>query len=137
MKVILATDNKIHSLAIRIFTWSDYHHGGVVVGDEVIEARADKGVIKTPLESFKRRYKGNYIIFDIPHRGDYQRRLHSQLGKPYDWGAIFKFVLRGDWSKEDKWFCFELIAYASGVLSKDFLDRVTANHLLMIREEDT
>lgn len=135
MKGILATDNQIASIGIKAFTWSKWHHGGIIVGDYVIEARASQGVIKTPLEAFKRRYNNNYIIIDIPHKGDYQERLYKQLGKKYDWGAIFKFVFRGDWSKEDKWFCFELMAYASGILNPNYLDRVTANHLLMISEE--
>lgn len=131
MKVILATDNRVTSLAIKTFTFSKWHHAGVILGDKVIEARAWEGVVESSLEEFKNRYPKTLII-DIPHKGDYQQKLYSQLGKPYDWGAIFKFVFRGDWSEESKWFCFELVAYASGVYNPNYLDRVTANHLLML-----
>lgn len=131
MKVILSTDNKPLSILIKAFTFSKWHHGGVILGDSVIEARAKEGVIETPLEEFKKRYPKHRII-EIPHQGDYQQRLHKQLGKSYDWGAIFKFVFRGDWSKTDKWFCFELIAHAAGTYNQKYLDRVTAVHLLMM-----
>lgn len=133
MKVILATDNRLTSLAIKAFTFSKWHHCGVILGDKVIEARATEGVIETPLEEFKNRYSRCKII-DIPHKGDYQQRLYQQLGKPYDWGAIFKFVFRGDWSNTDKWFCYELAAYAAGTYNSDYIDRVTATHLLMMSE---
>ncbi len=131
MKIILAYDKKITSRAIQLYTWSRWHHGGVILGDKVIEARAKEGVVISSLEEFKGRYE-DYIILEIPHVGDYQQRLYNQVGKPYDWGAIFQFVARGDWSNEDKWFCFELIAYASGVFNSEYIDRVTATHLLMV-----
>lgn len=131
MKVVLSTDNKVHSWLIRTFTWSKWSHGGIVINDKVYEATAKNGVVETPLDEYKKRYTVNKFV-DIPHQGDYQQRAISQLGKDYDWGAIFKFVLRGDWSELSKWFCFEYIAYCSGILNPKYLDRVTATHLLMI-----
>lgn len=136
MRVILATDNSIPSIAIRTFTWADWHHGGVIINNEVVEATAKKGVVKTPLKEFISRYN-KYVIVEIPHIGDYQKRALDQLGKKYDWGGIFHFVFRRDWSKEDKWFCFELIAFASGVYNVELLNKVTANHILMIAKEVT
>lgn len=133
MQIILGRSNKIGSLAIRLHNWSNWSHCGVIVNNEVIEATASKGVIASTLEDFKERYPTHKLI-EVPHRGDYQRRLKEQLGKSYDWGAIFKFVFRGDWSDTDKWFCYELAAYASGILNDKYLDRVTATHLLMISE---
>ena len=134
MKVILGSNNNIGSYAIKLFTWSNWSHAGVIVNNKVIEARGSTGVVESSLEDFKKNYPTNKII-DIPHEGDYQARLHKQVGKDYDWGAIFKFVLRGDWSETSKWFCFELVAYASGVLNPKYLDRVTATHLLMVSKE--
>lgn len=131
MKVILSTNDNIHSWAIRLFTWSKWSHAGVIVNNKVIEATAKHGVVETSLHDFKMRYK-RYKIIDVPHQGDYQTRLYKQLGKKYDWGAIFRFVLRGDWHKPDKWFCYELAAYGSGILNPNYIDRVTATHLLMI-----
>lgn len=134
MQIILGRNNKIGSLAIRLHNWSKWSHCGVIVNNEVIEATASKGVVSSTIEDFKERYPTHKII-EVPHKGDYQRKLKEQLGKPYDWGAIFKFVLRGDWSDINKWFCFELAAYAAGTYNNKYLDRVTATHLLMMSEE--
>ncbi len=38
--------------------------------------------------------------------------LESQIGKPYDFGAIGAFVANRDWPTPDSWFCSELIAAA-------------------------
>lgn len=38
--------------------------------------------------------------------------LDAQLGKPYDWTAIFAFVVNRDWREDDSWFCSELIIAA-------------------------
>lgn len=135
MKVILGTNNKIGSLLVRLHTWSNWSHCGVIVnGDQVVEALASEGVVKNSLEDFKARYNVCKII-DIPHEGDYQYKLLKQVGKPYDWGAILRFIFRGDWDDTDKWFCFELAAFASGIYNPKFIDRVTATHLLMLSEE--
>lgn len=135
MKIIFGTDNQIGSLAIRLKTWSNWSHVGVVLNDDVVEATASHGVVKSTLEDFKSRYPKHKIV-NIHHKGDYQQRVLSQVGKPYDWGAIFKFMFRGDWDDTDKWFCFELAAYASGIYNSEYLDRVTAPHLLMLSEEE-
>ncbi len=134
MRIILGKNNKIGSLAIRLHNWSNWSHCGVIVNNEVIEATASHGVVTTSIDDFKQRYPTHKII-EIPHKGDFQRRLKEQLGKSYDWGAIFRFVFRGDWDDTDKWFCFELAAYAAGTYNKKYLDRVTATHLLMMSEE--
>jgi hypothetical protein len=38
--------------------------------------------------------------------------LAAQTGKPYDWRAIFGFVVNRDWRQEDSWICSELQARA-------------------------
>lgn len=136
MKVILGTNNNIHSWGIRFWTWDKFSHAGVIVnGDKVVEATAKHGVIESSLEEFKDRYT-KWKIIEIPHEGDYQTRLYSQIGKEYDWGAIWRFVFRGDWDKPDKWFCYELVAYASGILNSKYINRVTSIHLLMISKKE-
>lgn len=42
----------------------------------------------------------------------WQTFLQVQLGKPYDWPAIFGFGLGRNWREPDSWFCSELQAAA-------------------------
>lgn len=135
MKVIFGNNLKPQGVAIRLKTWSEWQHGGVVIGDKVIEALAFRGVVATPLKEFEKRYR-NTLIVEIPHRGDYQKRAYEQVGKPYDWAAILGFIFRRSWANPDKWFCFELIAYCSGIYNPKYLKKITSNHLLMLVEKE-
>ena len=38
----------------------------------------------------------------------------SQVGKPYDLSGLWNFLASRDWTTDDKWFCSELVAYATG-----------------------
>jgi uncharacterized protein YycO len=51
--------------------------------------------------------------------------LHQQLGKPYDWRAIFAFAINRDWRAKDSWICSEFQAAAleaSTIVSTLYLD---------------
>lgn len=42
-----------------------------------------------------------------------RRWLLAQIGKPYDWTAIWSWFGSRDWQDEDSWFCSELAARAA------------------------
>lgn len=134
MRVIFGRKKALTSFAIRLFTWSDWSHCGVVINGTVYEATATKGVIQSSVQAFKARYKDN-LETEIPHSGDYQQKLRDELGKKYDWGGIFKIVFRGDWSSRDKWFCSEYVAYASGIFNPKYTDRVTPQQIIKVSRE--
>jgi uncharacterized protein YycO len=33
----------------------------------------------------------------------------TQIGKPYDWTAIYGMAFRRDWHEDSKWFCSEFV----------------------------
>ena len=134
MIVAFSRDYSISSFAIRLFTWSRWHHCGVVTkdGQHVIEASALKGVIKTPIEEFKKRYR---VVKFAELPGDGEEFSISQIGKKYDWLAIISIVLRLGLNRDDKWFCSELVATASGMFRGGRSSRVTPEHLWMISED--
>lgn len=126
--VIFGRNHLPFSWLIRVFTWSRWSHCGVVVAGDthVVEATAKHGVIITPIEEFKERYT-DWQIAELPCddvRLAHQR-LKSQLGKKYDFGAIFGILLRTGWNIEDKWFCSELTAYAANTFREDRVGRIT------------
>jgi len=59
-----------------------------------------------------------------------------QVGKSYDWAAVFSLPFRGDWENKRKWFCSELIAYAfeaAGVpLFRERPFRITARDIYIL-----
>lgn len=139
VRVILAANNSIGSKLIRLFTWSPWSHGAILDGDEhVIEATARHGVIRSPLRDLiwhSTRYAIIEIPCDDPLRAlDYARR---QIGKAYDWQAIFGFIFHRDWARARKWFCFELVAAAldhagTPAFRAGTIHRVTGAHFWML-----
>lgn len=132
VNVIYGRNNLPFSWLIRAFTWSRWSHCGIVDGDNVIEATAKHGVKVTPIAEFKRRYR-SFAIAELPCREqDPISVARQQIGKKYDWSAVFSLVLRTGWNSDDKWFCSELIAHCIGLFRSDRTGRVTPEELWKI-----
>lgn len=135
MKVIFGKDHSITSYLIRIFTWSKYHHVGILLDDgRVLESTTKEGVHFSSVEDFKNRYT-DYKICEVPSKRGWEDRAMKHLGRPYDWGAIFGLVLRKDWDNESRWFCAEHTAEAMGIFNREYVERVTPQHILMLGKE--
>lgn len=116
MRIIFATRRKyIPAMLLRIFTLSKFSHMAVLLDDNtVIEAAAFKGVVRGSFENFTKIYD-RVIIQDLPLPNEEAAIsfLLEQIGKPYDWTAIFGIVFRnGKWTDPDSWFCSELVEAA-------------------------
>lgn len=98
--------------ADRFGRWS--HCGVVTDPATVIEARAFKGVVETPLREFVRRYPAvefRNIACPAPAVGLVW--LRRQLGRGYDYGALLGLALRRQsWADDDRWHCSELVEAA-------------------------
>ncbi len=61
----------------------------------------------------------------------------QQVGKPYDWTAIYGMAFRRDWHQDTAWFCSELVTAAFDtvhwpiVRDSGRFDRVTPRDLMM------
>lgn len=133
MKIIFGTNNKIGSLAIRLFTWSKYHHVGIMLNDStVLESNFHDGVRLTNLEDFKKRYKKTEVRV-LPGKPEVAMK---HIGKKYDLKAIVPFVFKflfGDrkWNDPNKWFCSELVATAATYFDNELAYRVTPQDLVV------
>lgn len=135
--VILQFSNKrnMFSWAIRFFTWSWTAHVDVVESDgNLIGSTFRQGVHR---DIFKRENydRIHYYTIDIDY-DDFMYFIKSQLGKKYDWFAFLGFLFRRDWHNTDRWFCFELIAWAAEKSGKPLLNsnkhnRITGRELLL------
>ena len=116
----------VGSWAIRLFTWSRWSHVGIIQGENVIEAVAGKGVIITPLSEFKARYSA----WEVAHAPvadpeiAYDKAL-AEVGKGYDYRAIFALIFRQRWDNKDAWICSELYAHVSGIVRHGRMSRFT------------
>lgn len=142
MKLFFCTNDLPAAVAIRVFTWSDWSHVAIIDGDEIIEAVWPR-VRVSKLEEAKNKYE-SWVIAEVKTRNDAEiiKAVRSQVGKPYDIGAIFGFVARRNWEKTDKWFCSELVAWAFSQANEPLFrpgtfSRVTPQHIWMISNKET
>jgi len=126
MKLIFGRNNKPFSWLIRVFTWSRWSHVGIVDGDQVIEATAAHGVVVTPLADFIARYN-DHSFADLLVESERLslERAYLQLGRKYDFSAIFGILFRTGWDQSDSWFCSELVAYCADTYRADRIGRIT------------
>lgn len=105
----------------RVMAWlthSDVSHVALVRGGLVIEATGvghpPHGVKVSLFEDWKIAHPG-FWIKRIPHPSPDQVWAHAenQIGQPYDWTWLLRWLLRRDWRDNGKWVCSELIAWAA------------------------
>jgi hypothetical protein len=115
------------SLVSKLIRWqtrSEWNHISVQIDDLVYEAMEGAGVRVRGLQQIahdvigkRERVLALRPTLDLTdaQREEMQSFLHSQIGKPYDYTMVARFVSRVNRESNDsqaKWFCSEL-AYAS------------------------
>ena len=137
IKIFFADNNLIGSRLIKLFTWSNYSHVGIICDEYVIDSRwANGGVTRYSVQELFNHYPRVTVfeVSSVPATAiDYAA---SQIGKPYDWAAIVGMPLHRDWAQDDKWFCSELVAAAcmhagQPIINKP-VSRVTPQDLLEV-----
>ena len=140
--VLFSTTASPFSWLIRMMTWSRWSHVSIVDGDTIIQAHALHGVIRTPLaEAIETANRVEMVRLPARDSAAVIAGAASQIGKSYDWTALFGFLVRRDWQADDSWFCSELVAWAfqqggSPLFRADRLARVTPEHLWMLEPSD-
>lgn len=114
MKAVYAKNNTIGSWVIRLFTFSKWSHVAVLIDEfSIIDSTARYGVRVSDFSDFKSKH--DYVIIDRELQDSEAALdfLFKQVGKKYDWSAIFGIILQRNWQEDDKWFCAELWEAAS------------------------
>lgn len=136
--VLFSTTNSPFSWLIRMITWSRWSHVSIVDGDTIIQAHALHGVVRSSLaEAIDTAKRVQLVRLPASNPAAVIAAAASQIGKPYDWTALFGFLVRRDWQADDSWFCSELVAWAfdkggSPLFRLDALHRVTPEHIAML-----
>lgn len=113
MKIHFCKSTGLGAMLIRFFTFSRWNHVAIEVGGVVFEAVTRAGVRAVPAHNFPRLWgKVESVDIAVPDQVAAERFLKAQLGKPYDWKAIFALPFRESWHRAGKWFCSELVAEA-------------------------
>lgn len=138
MVIHFATTKGLSTLLIRALTMSKWSHVALQMNNQVYEVTFERGVSKTTIFEFRKRYpESDVVSVPIADTRGIRKWLDTQLGKGYDYsGLIGFFDQKRDWENPNKWFCSELIAEVlirEGVIHpKVRSNRITPNDLYMI-----
>lgn len=135
MKLIFMRRDTLACRAIRWFTFSDWSHVAAMFDDRVYESKAIGGVRKTDIltatEGTTRVKVCRVAGIDDKAAEEWAA---SQIGKPYDWSALWGLLIRRDIQDDDAWDCSEfgfVIALHGGrQLVREPGNRVTPQKLL-------
>jgi uncharacterized protein YycO len=115
MRILLYKGRSVLSRLIRFRTWSEYSHAALEIeGDLIVDAwKSGVRKIETPHEG----HDPETVIhaYRVPDMTDEERaRIRefalSQVGRPYDYRGVLRFLSRRDPRRENRrWFCSELV----------------------------
>lgn len=118
LQAIYALSSGVPGFLIRnADTYAKWSHVGILTPQNtIIESRAFKGVTETPVENFLARYpqagKTQRVDIECPDPEAALAWARLQLGKGYDYLAVFSLAIRESWQKDDCWHCAELLEAA-------------------------
>lgn len=109
------------SKAIRFLTRSQYSHVAVILRDtSVIEAWHEGKGVRIVRNLSEQHTPGTVVdvyAFIDPLTQDQERAaedfLRHQIGKKYDFRAVFRFVTKKRSKRDNRWFCSELATQAA------------------------
>lgn len=108
MKIVFSTSNSLYALLIKLVTKGKYTHCGIVVGNEVYEAKPFHGVVKSEYDPLDWACSVK-IKIEEEQLNKIKKFLDSELGCGYDWFGVCRFLFKPLKSNKNKWFCSELV----------------------------
>lgn len=116
VQIMFSTQTDWVSRLIRFFTWSMFSHVDVILppGQMLIGATASSGVRVIDIKKQKRKAsKWSIYEFECIDEKMFYHLVSSEGAKPYDFNGIIGMLFRKNWQRDDRWFCSELVAWAS------------------------
>lgn len=122
---------------VRFATWSDFGHVGFKLDDgTVLDSCPEIGVSIRDAEDDETT---EYWSIAAPKKtiSDAVEWAKEQVGKGYDWSAIYGMTLRRDWHSDSSWFSSEIVAAAFDnagwplIRDSSRFDRITPRDLMM------
>lgn len=111
--VLLFTGGDFISWIVKFQSRSHYSHAALRIPgtNRVIESYPGKGVRERELTAKDWEKIHAYEVTGMtPEQWDSAIQFcQSQLGMPYDWRSVFKFMTRTPAKENGKWFCSELV----------------------------
>jgi hypothetical protein len=121
---------------IRAVTWSKWSHVAFVLdSNSVLDATFKHGGVKIRrmADAIHDVEDYQFVDFYVPCAAEIRLALLDEIGKPYDWTALFGLWWHRDWQENDSWFCSEFLAYGFSkggypMFRDESMHRITPDH---------
>lgn len=114
MRLLFVTSNTLPAAMIRGFDGGPASHVGIespLRPGYVLDSTFAHGGVKPWARDEWLAMDGRRLVaeIDVPLPSETTALLwaQDQIGKPYDWTAIFGIALLRDWQEDDAWYCSE------------------------------
>lgn len=112
MRVLFCRSFSVGSILIRALTFSRWSHVALVRDDGMAIEATWPRVRMVPAEQIIAEHDA-HDFGEVAMPVDAWVWAERQVGKPYDLGGLWFFLVGRDWTDDAKWFCSELVAAAS------------------------
>lgn len=112
MELLFINRPTLACYAIRALTASRWSHVACRIDGWVYESRAATGVQRVSIVAAIQDSQEVAIARVDCNERLARKFLEAQLGRPYDWSAVWSWFGSRDWQENDCWFCSELVAAA-------------------------
>lgn len=133
--------HKLSHWGICLYTLSRWSHCEIVIDGVCYSSSARDGGIRAKAINL---HDGKWDVFylDGVSKDDVLEWFNKNMGKPYDWFGVARFVLPFLRQRPDEWFCSEACAEAIGVrdgcgMSPDDLFSFAADKMLIDKYQST
>lgn len=136
-----STDSSLEAALIRAYCHSWCSHVDVLLPDKTFLGSTSDGGVKIRPANYSNFTQT--LVVNIPCTDDQTQKFNqfcwAQLGKPYDWTALFAMVSGGHtWDRGSAWYCSELITAGlqrAGIVKRKLAlrsDRIDPGDLLFL-----
>jgi hypothetical protein len=143
MRFLLCSAPTLGSQLIRTLTWSEWSHVAIPINDhQVVEAVWPRVQISTIDEVLAKHPDYQFVDLPVPRPDLAIAAALSQVGKRYDWKALFGFLFHRDWADPGQWFCSELATWCAMQgeaqwFRAEVLDRITPDDVWKLAPIDS
>lgn len=113
-RIALFRGTGVVSWLIKVQSRGEYSHAALVIPntlDHVIESREFAGVQVRKLTENEMRAVDYYAVPDMTDEqfAKVMEAAHAELGKPYDYWSVARFLSKRPARENGKWFCSEFV----------------------------
>lgn len=115
VRLVFANGNSLYDKLTKIRQRSKWSHVGIVIDNVVYESVYPKGIVKTNITEFIKRYGEENVEFSRAYASrNWRNRANMYLGYPHSITHTLLLSHCHCWARSDKWSSNDYVAFIMG-----------------------